>query len=143
MSSTSKIENVGFKYIWKIENFSKCAVEKGECLTSPRFVVENLSKSSWYLSLYPRGFENENEDLECYLFREPVDCGPPYLKIKYYISLITTDKTDQGQCTEKEKFQNGDASLYPYSRLRTEIFENRSVFAERHFEYFMFSSETH
>lgn len=127
MSSTCKTENVGFKYIWKIENFSKCALEKGESLTSPKFAVGDLHKSGWYLRLYPRGIADENY-LECILTRESVDGGPTSIHTKYFISLITTDETDQEPFFEKEEFKNGDTSTCYCYQLRAEIFKNRSVF---------------
>ncbi|KAG8183726.1 hypothetical protein JTE90_002791 [Oedothorax gibbosus] len=127
MSRDSGPETGGFKYIWRIENFSKCVLEEGESLTSPKFVVADMQNTAWYLSLYPRHMAGRKEYVECYLFRDTVDGGPRSMSISYSVSFVKTKDRDNTELFQME-FIHGQFGSTFVKYHRKEIFDNRSLF---------------
>ncbi|XP_015925866.1 speckle-type POZ protein [Parasteatoda tepidariorum] len=63
-----------YMFTWRIENYSFCYQNNGECLFSPNFIDENLSGKEWFLQLFPRGeSEMTSEYVSCYLFQDSLD----------------------------------------------------------------------
>lgn len=119
MSCDSAAETGGFKYIWRIENFSKCALEDGNNLISPKFVVEDIKKTAWFLSTF--------DYVECYLNRDTVDGGPRSMNISYSISFTKSDGVDDTKLVEME-FMHGQVGFVFLKYHRKEIFDNRPVY---------------
>ncbi|XP_071033390.1 speckle-type POZ protein B isoform X2 [Parasteatoda tepidariorum] len=60
-----------FVFTWKIENFFFCYQKRDQYLNSPKFTVESLNGSEWFIQLYPRGSMEEREgSLVCVLCQE-------------------------------------------------------------------------
>lgn len=126
MSGYAGSEAGGFRYIWKIENFSKCALDFGEPLNSPKFTIDELEHTEWHLRLYPRG-HCYSKHISCYLFREKVDDGPKIIKVRFTISAITSNGVERGKIIE-ESFGKGTSHGSGYLLDRKRVFEKKSVY---------------
>ncbi|GIZ02909.1 uncharacterized protein CEXT_28881 [Caerostris extrusa] len=73
-----------FRIVWRITNFSMCKLKKGEYLDSPKFVVEWLENTNWFLRLFPKGDSN-GDGIMCYLLKG--NNSEDYITITYALSI--------------------------------------------------------
>ncbi|GIY26994.1 TD and POZ domain-containing protein 1 [Caerostris extrusa] len=90
MASNDNSERKGFTITWIIENFKYSKYRNGDRLESPTFVVDTMEKTKWFLYVFPRFF-NIEDDLSLGLVRM-LDCkGPRSIKIDCKCELLTAD----------------------------------------------------
>ncbi|KAG8181574.1 hypothetical protein JTE90_017324 [Oedothorax gibbosus] len=92
-----------FTFIWKIYNFSFSPHgEKGR-LESPRFNVESLDNSEWYLGVFPG-----RAPVTCHVYRPDNKEEPEFIRTNYMYSFLTADETRQYWCEMKNlNFKRG------------------------------------
>ncbi|GBN51151.1 hypothetical protein AVEN_18701-1 [Araneus ventricosus] len=111
-----------FTFTWKLENASYCLQKKGEDIESPAFVVDEIHKTKWKLTLYPRGEEDGNY-ISCYLSRDSDCTGEKIVEIKYKLSFIGKcglDLTPYGSI--RASFLKGGGYGYPKFEKREDVF---------------------
>ncbi|KAG8181573.1 hypothetical protein JTE90_017323 [Oedothorax gibbosus] len=109
--STSKIlpKHGLFTFIWKIENFSFCPHnEEYHGLESPRFNVESLDNSEWYLSIFPG-----KAPVTCHVYRPNNKEEPEFIRTNFMYSFVTADGTHWHWCEMKDlNLKKGTLSGY-------------------------------
>ncbi|CAL1298333.1 unnamed protein product [Larinioides sclopetarius] len=83
-----------FKIDWKIKNFEELSPKKGQLLSSPTFVIDDLHRSHWVLHLYPYGDNDGNGQYTAlYLVRKSDDDYPEDIVLDCQLSFETPEKT--------------------------------------------------
>ncbi|GFY73685.1 hypothetical protein TNIN_429801 [Trichonephila inaurata madagascariensis] len=83
---------MSYEIKWIIENFNFFFQNSGECISSPRFTVDTLGKTTWKLKLYPTGNIELNKDfISIFLRREKNTTEPLNVTLSYRISILGTD----------------------------------------------------
>ncbi|GBN44583.1 hypothetical protein AVEN_137740-1 [Araneus ventricosus] len=119
-----------FTFKWILENFEFCVQKKGTFLKSPAFIVDNIERSKWSVSIYPKGNKLENW-ISLYLNREEDSKGPTTIEIIYEFAFLASDGsalTSLSKRIGKRAFSKNDSDGYPRFEERDSIFAEKSAF---------------
>ncbi|GBN07131.1 hypothetical protein AVEN_231139-1 [Araneus ventricosus] len=117
-----------FSIDWKIENMSYCLEKVDERIVSPSFVVDEMDRIAWCITVYPRGQENCNGDyISVYLHRNRDD--NPVITLKFEIAFIGKDGSVLVSKKYECDFQKGEEFGFPLFAKRDEVCHlNQSIF---------------
>ncbi|GIX83965.1 speckle-type POZ protein [Caerostris extrusa] len=124
----------GFTFQWSIENISYSGTKKGEAIISPRFAIDNEEKlkvknpTIWYLSLYPRGYENGSL-VELCLERENSKSDPEVNQIDYELAWLSKDGSIITRVREINKtFLKGSSGSHSVVKREHVFSTKRSIY---------------
>lgn len=82
-----------FTFMWNIENFSFSPHGENDCLESPRFTIEFLDDTEWYLGIFPG-----RHPVTCHVYRPDNGADAEFVTTNYMYAFDTADGTPKYWC---------------------------------------------